>query len=403
MTADRRDAELAGALDRVRPGLQGAAYLLTGDPRNADDILDAVLAELLTRRTSPPDLRHHALRGLVGDQRPGPLPDAGRPTVELVDGPRDAGQPPVVTELARLPPPERAAVILRHYFRLDAAEIADLLGRTPSEASALADRGTSQLQSGQAERSTDDGLADSLVAAIPYDRRTSRGAARDLANARRLQSHRRRRGVGLGVAAGLVLLLLVTQLRPPSAPVEVTGPLPTNPIRTSAPPPEPPCDTSDTTCQVELTNAWQTAVAEVVSGYVDPGDAYFDVHRTADGSLNRPGFWVSEGGALAIDLIRRDGGSTQVTVQIATSRRDAVRCGTTTHRTCVSRRFMDGNRFTLTETVRVDEGIEVQHSPEGTQVITAIARNTARGTPLAIGTGELMNIVQDPRMRLPVR
>ena len=66
-------------------------------------------------------------------------------------------------------------------------------------------------------------------------------------------------------------------------------------------------------------------------------------------------------------------------------------------------RFMDGNRFTLTETSRVDEGMEVQFSPDGTQVITAIAYNPVRGEPLTIDRGQLIELVQDPRLRLPAR
>jgi len=398
LTADRRDAELVEALDRERPGLQGAAYLLTGDPPSADELLDAVLADLLIRRTPAADLRREALRALVGEQRPTALPGAGGPAVELLDGSRDAGRPRAVAELARLPLADRAAVVLRHYSGLNAAEIANLLGRTPADAAALADRATAELQ-----RGGDDGWTAVLSAAIPYDRSTSLGSQRDVANARRLLGHRRRRRVGLGVAAALVLLLLVTQLRTSPAPIELTSPVPTPADTVTQRPEEPPCDTSDRNCQGRLLRAWQTTMADVIGSYVDPGDHYFTGYRAAAGTLNRPGFWVSKDGALAIDLVPRDRGSTQVSVQIATGRPYATRCGSTTRMECISMRFMDGNRFTLTETSRVEEGIEVQYSPEGTQVVTAIARNTTRGEPLTIDRGQLVQLVQDPRLRLPVR
>jgi hypothetical protein len=389
-------------VDRARVGLQGAVYLLIDDPRSADDVLDAVLAELLIRRVPPAELHRLALRGLVGDDQPTPVPGAGRPAVELVDGPRDAGRPLVLNQLARLPPSERAAVVLRHYTGLNEAEIADLLGRTPTDAGALADRATMKLQAGQVEWCTEKGLNEALRAAIPYDRRGSRGATRDVEHARRIIGHRRRR-LGLGIAAALVLLVLIAQLRPPRATDQVTSSLPT-PVVTSAPLPEPPCDPSEGDCQRAQIYAWQTTMAEVISSYVDPGDHYFNVFRTPDDTLNPPGFWVSDGGALAVDLLRRGrGGATQVSMQIATSRRYAIACGRTTHRECISMRFMDGNRFTLTETSRVDEGMEVQFSPDGTQVITAIAYNPVRGEPLTIDRGELIELVQDPRLRLPAR
>ena len=344
MTAERWDAELVAALDRERPRLQGAAYLLTGDLRSADGVVDAVLADLLIRRTPPAAVRHEALRALVGEKGPSALPGDGRPAFELVDQSRDGGRPRVVTELARLLPPDRAAVILRHHCALNAAEIADLLGRTPADAAALTDRATAELGERDWEHRTDDAWAEELAAAIPYDRRTSLGSNRDVTNARRLLSHRRRRRVGLAVAAALVLLVLVTMLRPSQAPVDLTSPLPT-PASTLAPREDPPCNTSDRGCQVRLIQAWQATMADVVGSYVDPEDSYFTSYRTPDGNLSQPGFWDSTGGALAIDLVR-DQGSTRVSVQIATARPYAVSCGSTTRNPCISMRFMDGNHFT---------------------------------------------------------
>ena len=52
-----------------------------------------------------------------------------------------------------------------------------------------------------------------------------------------------------------------------------------------------------------------------------------------------PSFWAGDGGALAFEMFRLDKGATEVYVQIATSRKFAVRCGTTTHQHCLALRI----------------------------------------------------------------
>jgi hypothetical protein len=51
--------------------------------------------------------------------------------------------------------------------------------------------------------------------------------------------------------------------------------------------------------------------------------------------------------------------------------------------------------------VNVGQGMEVQHRPTGQQVITVIARNTTKGREFDIERGDLVRLVQDPRLRLP--
>jgi hypothetical protein len=62
---------------------------------------------------------------------------------------------------------------------------------------------------------------------------------------------------------------------------------------------------------------------------------------------------------------------------------------------------MDGNRFRVSDSASVGRGIEVQYNPIGDEVITAIARNTRRGQVLEVTTGDLVKLLQDPRLRLP--
>ena len=149
--------------------------------------------------------------------------------------------------------------------------------------------------------------------------------------------------------------------------------------------------------------AWRSDMAEIAESHIDPTGRYFSaVGYAYDTRSDTPTIWTRQGGALAFQLFRPDGGATEVYVQIATAQRYAVRCGATTGHQCLTQRFMDGNRFHLTST-SVRQGIEVQYNPNGDQVITAIARNTSKGRVLDLSTSDLIDLVQDPRLRLPER
>ena len=64
---------------------------------------------------------------------------------------------------------------------------------------------------------------------------------------------------------------------------------------------------------------------------------------------------------------------------------------------------MDGNSYLLTDSTLADGGIEVQYRPNGNEVITVIARNMQRGRALQISRADLIELVQDERLRLPTR
>ena len=97
-----------------------------------------------------------------------------------------------------------------------------------------------------------------------------------------------------------------------------------------------------------------------------------------------------------MEVFRVGGGATEVYVQIATDRSHAVRCGERTGNACSSIRFMDGNRFILS-----DDGLEGQYSPDGRDVITVVAQSTGRGSALAISRAQIIRLLQDERLRLP--
>jgi hypothetical protein len=145
-------------------------------------------------------------------------------------------------------------------------------------------------------------------------------------------------------------------------------------------------------------------MAEVTSSYLDPSGKYFSgFGYHYDSRYDMPSFWTGQGGALAFEMFRLDKGATEVDVQVATGRKFAVRCGATTHQKCLSFQSMAGNSYLLTDSTVAVGDIEVQYSPNGDEVITVIARNTQRGQILEVGTGDLIKLVQDERLRLPKR
>jgi hypothetical protein len=229
--------------------------------------------------------------------------------------------------------------------------------------------------------------------------RESHGSANDLAHGRRLA---RRRWIQRGSAAVIAVVLIVVAVAlldrtHPSVP-QAAPPLPTSvPFRQS-------CDPSSATCRAQILFKWRSKMVEVTRSYLDPTGEYFSGYGYSYNSrYDTPGFWTGQGGALAFEMFRLDKGATEVYLQIASSRRFAVRCGATTHQQCSQMRFMDGNLFLVSESTLVRGGIEVQYSPSGEEVITVIARNTQRGKVLDISRGDLIKLVQDERLHLPQR
>lgn len=403
MTADRRDTDFVAAIDRERPLLQGTARLLLDDPQTVDPVLDSVLAHLYGRDLPPVGLRLEALRGLVSPEQPQPLPWSQAPTFELVDSPRiaDRGREPILSDLARLTREQRIAIVLERYTQLPSVQIADLLGRPVDEVLVLARQAQAALAAGRPERTDDQTLAGELrtVAAGPPG-----GSGRDdLTHGRRLVRRRLLRRSALVAAALVVLVLVVTQLRPTAVPT-ADSPVPTVPsyTLTPIPSPEPSCDVSERPCQAAILRDWRDEMGLVISYRLDREKRYFTGYSFSyDRRYETPGIWTRNPGSLGLEMFRLDRGATEVYLQIATSREAAVRCGVTTDNECIGLRFMDGNRFIMTDTTSVDDGLEVQYSPNGDQVITVIARNTTRGQKLALDRSDLIDLVQDPRLRLP--
>lgn len=398
-----RDEAYAAVVERDRPLLQSCAYLLTADEEHADRLVQLVLARMYERWDEVRRPRVEALRSLVQTSPHDPqLPWDTGPRVQLIDGgPSSVLKPKIVSDLQQLPPDQRAVIVLERYAELPSVQIAEVCGRTVDEVLVLARQARAALGANHPDRAHDGVLAKELRAAIPLHRRTAYGSADDLDHGRHLV---RRRWLRRGLAAAVVAVLLVVGvvlLVPDRAPTPVAAP--PAPAVTPAPTPvSVRCNTGDPRCRGEVLRRWRAEMSLVVGSYLDPEGEYFTGygHRN-DERYENPEFWTGRGGALAFEMFRLDTGATTVYVQIATSRQDAVRCGTTIGRSCIRQKFLDGNVFSLTDTVTVRQGMEVQYRPTGQHVITVIARNAAKGEALEIPRGDLLRLVTDPRLQLP--
>lgn len=194
-----------------------------------------------------------------------------------------------------------------------------------------------------------------------------------------------------------VLVLVAALVLPHQVPDASLPPTPA-PSLSSTPPPSAGCDLAVESCRVLAAERWRERTAAVVRERLDPENAYFTGYSY---ELNQRYTTGTRLNALALDVYRLDGGGTEVFIQIAKTRGDAVRCGQITRHRCTGQRFMDGNRFSMTTTPGVAEGIEVQHSPAGTYVITLVARNTTGGRQFPLNNGDLIAVAQDPRLEPP--
>ena len=405
MTSLTRDRDYATFVEDERALLQRCAYLLAGRRDAADELVQATLADLYARWRHVRDPRLVALRLLYTTDL-GALPAwSPRARFELVDS-RPAHEPvdPLVTALGHLSARQRMVVVLEWVARVPRVDMAAVLDSSVETVADVARDARAALVRQAPELADDTVLVTRLDAAVPTEMRAVRRYD-DLTHGQELVRRRWLRRAGV-VAAALVLLVLVaTQLRP-AARTPASGPAPTVPVVTPTvtvtPSPTTPCDRTLRTCQASLTRAWRATVFEVVATYLDPEGTYFNAssYYARDETDD---LWTTKQGALAMEVFKvgDGGGATEVYVQIATSRAYAPRCGEATGNGCASIRFLDGNRFVLSDGLDTNDGLEGQYRPDGTQVITVVARNTAAGRPLDVSRAQLVRMLQDDRLRLP--
>jgi DNA-directed RNA polymerase specialized sigma24 family protein len=401
MTSLTRDRDYATFVEDERSLLQRCAYLLVGQREAADDLVQATLADLYARWRRVRDPRLVALR-LLHTTDLGELPDSSpRARFELVDARRKPESvDPLVAILGTLSARQRMVVVLEWVARLPTVEIAAVLDSSVATVSNVARDARAALVRAAPELADDAVLAARLDGAVPPDMRSVRRYD-DLTHGRQLVRRRWLRRAGIVGASVVLLVLVVVQLRPVApAPTSAPAPALATSTVTVTPSPTVPCDRSQVTCQASLVRAWRATVYEVVADYVDPEGAYFNAssYYARD---ETEGLWSTKQGALGMEMFRVGGGATQVTVQIATDRSYAPRCGDATGNPCSSVRFMDGNRFVLSDGLDTVDGLEGQYRPDGREVITVTAVNTGRGTKLVIDREQLVRLLQDERLRLP--
>ena len=217
----------------------------------------------------------------------------------------------------------------------------------------------------------------------------------------RCEGRRRPAGPATLVVLATVLLVAIAATVLPHPAQDGAAPRSTPPSTAPSPSasgPSASCDLADPGCRVVAAARWRERTAAILRERLDPTDSYFTGYSYSINPLYNAGPRLN---ALGLEVYRLQGGGTEVFVQMAKTRRDAVRCGRITGHRCTSQRFMDGNRFSMTVTTTVAEGIELQHIPTGTYVITLVARNTTGGRVLELSTGDLIAIAQDPRLRPP--
>lgn len=392
-----RDSQFSAFAAAHRPALVGTVVLLGAEPDAAEAAVHAVLARMFSGWPQIPDPVRYAYAAVLGTGPGGSrLPWQQPARFELVDEVPAKTGPGLAADLARLGVSDRRVVVLQAYAGLADADIAAVLALPAAEVAAAGERARQALAALEPRRADPAQLAAELTATA-HDRAVP-ATADDTAAGRRLLDRRRLRRALAGAVAAVLLVVGAAQLVPRVVPRPPAEPAASSPGATV------PCDTGQPRCRVEIVSAWRTEMADVISSHLDPDGDYFTGYSYAYTDVyNSEGLWTGKGGALALDLYRMHRGATQVSLQIATSRQYALRCGQVTEQDCFGMRFMDGNRFTFSDSSDVSRGVEVQYAPAGTYVITAVARNVGRGQELPLGTGDLIALLQDPRLKLPPR
>jgi RNA polymerase sigma-70 factor (sigma-E family) len=139
------------------PALRRLAFLLCGDTHRADDVVQNAITRLYVhwRKASAADnidayVRAIVVRTFLNEQRTGWLARV-RLVTEVPDRPAPPG-PDVETSqvlhaaLARVPPRQRAVLVLRFLFDLPVAEVAGVLGCSPGNVKSQTAHGLAALR-----------------------------------------------------------------------------------------------------------------------------------------------------------------------------------------------------------------------------------------------------------------
>ena len=379
MSMGARDEPFAAFVTAYRARLLGTAVLIHLDPERAEALVDAVLAQrvrLVARLDDP-----YAVRapGASSIPRRGGRPPAGSRRREFRAGGRRCSTDPVpagdiLAELAALSEDERRILVLASYTRLPLVDIASPARPRRSRR----DRPTAR-RHGPAT-----GHAAYTRTAAPH-RRTARPpptlpeteTPADAPRAGRIARSATAGSSSLAVAAALLVVagLGIRQIVPLLTPVASSAPAGRHePVTRAAR-----ATRKDARCRAEIVSAWRSEMADVISSYLDP--EWGLLHRLQLLlQRGRPGARASgaaAAGRSGSSCTGRRGGATEIYLQIATSRQYAIRCGQITKRECHTLRFMDGNRFTLTDPGTLTRDSRCNTARTRQYVITIVARNTS--------------------------
>ena len=164
MSRTDRDLEFEEFVATAWPRLRRAAYLLTHNSHDAEDLLQGALARSYAnwgrvRRDGAYSYVHRALvNGYIDSTRrrtPVPVENPGEPVQHPGDGPLDrSDQRSELTELlAPLSPRERSIVVWRYYLDTSEQDVARELGISPGTVKSTASRALARLRSTHASTS----------------------------------------------------------------------------------------------------------------------------------------------------------------------------------------------------------------------------------------------------------
>lgn len=397
-----REVPYAAFVVAHRDRLLATAWLLTGDARKAEQAVESVLARLYLGWPRTADPLTATYRGLLTGPS-GPVPWRREDRVQLHDASTRASLPPgLVADLQGLPVAARRVFVLERMAGLPPDQVARLVDTSVVAVHEWALRARADLVRADPRRVEDAWLTAELTESATVPPGAFSGASGDLARGHLLIRRRRgRRALLAAVGAVVVVLASVQGVQRPE-PAATPPPAPVAPSFRPPPGQLVDCDARQPPCQNRALRDWRDEMARVTGSYLDPSRAYFDGYAYSYTDLyETPGFWSGQPGGLGLDMFHVQRGSTEVYLQIATDRQAAVPCGQITGHRCASMRFMDGNRYLLTNTTAAFEGMEVQYRPYGDQVITVVVRDRANGRPLEISRADLLSLVQDKRLRLP--
>jgi|tagenome__1003787_1003787.scaffolds.fasta_scaffold19489974_1 RNA polymerase sigma-70 factor (sigma-E family) len=152
----RGDEEFVEFAEASSARLQRAAYLLTGDPHQAEELAQATLVRVYAAwgrvmRRDPYSYARTVLANLVNDQWRRPMREYATEVMPEQEAPRDVADDVarrrwLINALRALSPRERSVIVLRHLFDASETEVARDLNLSLGTVKSLNSRGLAKLR-----------------------------------------------------------------------------------------------------------------------------------------------------------------------------------------------------------------------------------------------------------------